>query len=658
MYRGQSCVTNRYSRRGITRREVIVVSCVAILLIAIISPLVIYSRESSRLLHCQSNLKRLGTGLAAYHTTYQCLPPAAIWSTQSMHSLSLNMSTRPDLFTHANWALMLLPFVGEEHLAEKMDFRQPVSVEQNSAVRTTFLSVMTCPGDSFNQAENLHIFEPAPGQAISFARGNYAINGGSHNMRLVPGSTTIPSGDGAQLKIDRENREFQYWGNGVAGFNISFRQKDFANGSSSLVVFDEVRAGIHPVDPRGVWAFGQIGGSVTWAHGVNGDDYGPNNQWPRSDDILGCARLHNTVGTETLTKEGMPCVSYLDSNTNATARSLHTEGANVLFLDGASRFLSNQIDPGLWHAIHSRETPSELLNSNDFDHQLATENFEEKTASCDETKTTKQRVIEKPTTLTNSIEMQFVLVPAGTFTMGIPDSGNDFDPPPETPAHPVTLTDDFLLGQYEVTQEQYLRIMGSNPSYHLPENSSGDNIANFPVEQVTWYEAHDFCRQLSNLPAEQIKGRSYRLPTEAEWEYACKAGSDEPFNWSRYQNRSGGTGYAGGIRPALPVTPVGHYTANSMGIYDMRGNVWEWCSDWFDRDYYRRSPRENPRGPAQGFIKVVRGSDWRFTGETCRIDYSMMPPWKASPFVGFRIVCELHQIPDENSIHNHGDVAD
>ena len=325
-----------------------------------------------------------------------------------MHSLSLNLSTRPDLFTHANWAILLLPFVGEEQLAEKMDFHQPVSVEQNAAVRTTFLSVMTCPVDSFNQSGNPHIFEPAPGQSISFARGNYAINGGSHNMRLMPGSTTIPAGDGAQLKIDRENRGFHYWGNGVAGFNISFRQKDFANGSSSLVVLDEVRAGIHPIDPRGVWAFGQIGGSITWAHGVNGDDYGPNNQWPRSDDILGCARLHDTVGTETLTREGMPCVSYLDSNTNATARSLHTEGANILFLDGASRFISNRIDPGLWHAIHSRETPSELFSSNEFAHQLATENFKEKTALSDETKTTKQRVIEKPAALTNSIGMQFV----------------------------------------------------------------------------------------------------------------------------------------------------------------------------------------------------------------------------------------------------------
>lgn len=645
MYRRQPGYSTQSSRRGITKRDVIVLFCVMSLLIAIVSPFVFGSRESARLLHCQANLRRLGTGMHAYQATYESLPPAAVWSTQAMHSLSLNLSTRPDLFTHANWAVLLLPFVGEQQLADQMDLRQAISAEANREARTTSLSLMTCPADSYNLPDNSHIFNPAPGQSIKFARGNYAINGGSHNMRYTPGSTTIPAGDGVQLKIDQATRLFQYWGNGVAGINTSFRQEDFSNGSSSLVVFDEIRAGIHPVDSRGVWAFGQIGGSVTWAHGVNGDDYGPNNQWPRSDDILGCARLHETVGTEVLTREGMPCVSYLDSNTNATARSLHTGGANVLFLDGASRFISNQIDPGLWHAIHSREAPAEFFNSDQFVDQLATDNFENE-APPEFSQPDQTQVDGLPSDLTNTLEMQFALIPAGTYMMGVPDKGNHFNPPPETPAHSVSITDAFLLGRYEVTQSQYSQVMGSNPSYHASRHTDGEDTDSYPVEQITWYEAQGFCKQLSSLPAEMAEGRRYRLPTEAEWEYACRAGSDQPFSWNPNRVRSDDSGNAGGIRPPLPVSAVGQYPPNNFGMYDMRRNVWEWCSDWFDRDYYSRSPRENPQGPAQGFIKVVRGTDWRFTGEACRIDYSMMPPWKASPFVGFRVICEVRQIPD------------
>ncbi|QDT96525.1 SUMF1/EgtB/PvdO family nonheme iron enzyme [Gimesia aquarii] len=645
MNRRQPGCSTQSSRMGITKRDVIVMICLAFLLIAIMSPLIVYSRESARLFHCQANLKRLGTGMQAYQATYESLPPAAVWSTQAMHSLSLNMSTRPDLFTHANWAVMLLPFVGQDQLADQIDFHQAISAEKNREVRTASLSLMNCPADSYNLPENPHVFEPAPERSIEFARGNYAINGGSHNMRLAPGSTTIPAGDGVQLKTDQTTRLFQYWGNGVAGFNISFRQEEFSNGSSSLVVFDEIRAGIHPVDPRGVWAFGQIAGSVTWAHGVNGDDYGPNNQWPRSDDILGCARLHETVGTETLTREGMPCVSYLDSNTNATARSSHTEGANVLFLDGASRFISNQIDPGLWHAIHSRETPEELFQSDNFADQLATVDFESE-ATPQSSQSERIQAGDLPSELINSLGMQFALIPAGTFMMGIPDHGNHVNPPQETPAHSVSITGAYLMGRYEVTQAQYLQVMGSNPSYHTSEHSFEEASNLYPVEQVTWYDTQEFCRRLSDIPEEKARGRHYRLPTEAEWEYACRAGSNKPFSWSRSRDQSDDSGHAGGIRPPLSVASAGQYSANPFGLYDMRGNVWEWCSDWFDRDYYSRSPRENPQGPAQGFIKVVRGTDWRFTGEICRIDYSMMPPWKSNRFVGFRVICELHQKPD------------
>src|SRR5690606_15083633 len=135
--------------------------------------------------------------------------------------------------------------------------------------------------------------------------------------------------------------------------------------------------------------------------------------------------------------------------------------------------------------------------------------------------------------------------------------------------------------------------------------------------------------------------RNYRLPTEAEWEYACRAGKSESYRWVRQRAAGDRSGEAAGISPPLPLAPVGSYPPNPLGLYDLRGNAWEWTADWFDRDYYARSPVNEPQGPAIGDLKVVRGGDWRFVGENCHIDYPLLPPWKASPVVGFRVVCVI-----------------
>src|SRR5690606_13864500 len=120
---------------------------------------------------------------------------------------------------------------------------------------------------------------------------------------------------------DVGSRIFQYWGNGVAGFNKSFRRDEFTNGRSTLVTFNEIRAGIDPIDIRGSWALGHIAASATWGHGINGDAYGPNNSWARSDDIQGGPALSEKYGAERLVELGMPCVSYIDRNQNAASRS-------------------------------------------------------------------------------------------------------------------------------------------------------------------------------------------------------------------------------------------------------------------------------------------------------------------------------------------------
>jgi prepilin-type processing-associated H-X9-DG protein len=437
--------------------------------------------------------------------------------------------------------------------------------------------------------------------------------------------------------MDRESGSFRFSGNGIAGINQAFSIDEFDNGQATLVALEEIRAGIHAVDPRGAWALGQIAASITWAHGVNGDDYGPNNLFKNSDDILGCPRLHELLGKEMLAQEGMPCVSYLDFNQNATARSRHPGGVNVLFLDGRVRFVSDRVDRGLWHVMHSRETPRDVLPDG-FDRNLA--------RIGDVAEAPADARLGAPdgeplSTRENSLGMQFVLIPAGEFTMGVPDAGNTHNLPDECPPHKVRLTRPYYLGSHEVTQQQFAQVMGRNPSFHQPDAADEETSDQFPVEQVTWNEARDFCRQLAELSAERTEGRRYRLPTEAEWEYASRAGSTAPYNWHLMRPAQDDSGDAAGIQPALPVKPVGTYPPNALGLYDMRGNVWEWTADWFDREYYRRSPVEDPRGPERGFIKVVRGSDWTFVGEGCKINYPMLAPWKSSRTIGFRVVCEL-----------------
>jgi formylglycine-generating enzyme required for sulfatase activity len=287
--------------------------------------------------------------------------------------------------------------------------------------------------------------------------------------------------------------------------------------------------------------------------------------------------------------------------------------------------------------MHSRETPRDALVDG-FDRNLT---LVDAAPEAPAPQTDAAAPGDEPLSiLHNSLGMSFVLVPSGEFTMGLPDSGNENDLPDESPAHRVQLTKPYYLGRHEVTQNDFEQVMGRNPSYHQAAVVGGDPSDQFPVEQATWFDAADFCRKLGELPGEQAAGRRYRLPTEAEWEYAARAGSADAYRWRRNRSIDDESGEAAGIEPPLPVKPVGSYPANAFGLYDMRGNVWEWCADWFDRGYYRRSPGDDPRGPARGFIKVVRGSDWTFVGEGCKINYPMLAPWKSSRAIGFRVVCE------------------
>jgi prepilin-type processing-associated H-X9-DG protein len=631
---------------------------VILLLLALAFPLLVSAREVARRSSCKGKLSQWGVALQAYHDVHRSLPPAAVWSTTSTESLALHMSKQIDRFTHANWAQMLLPHIGEEQLATRFNPNRPVAEAENEAGRTKSFSRMNCPSDTFNRADNPYVFESGAGRSIKFARGNYAINAGTHCYKDGPGSTSSPYGDPAHLVIDRETREFRLWGNGVAGFNVSFSLNDFANGTSTLVALEEVRAGIHQLDLRGTWSLGQIAASATWGHGVNGDDYGPNNQRSRADDIIGCGQLHEILGEKTLARERMPCVSYVDANQNATARSQHPGGANVLFMDGAARLISDDIDPGLWHVMHSRETPAAVL-AEAFEQRLSVVKFEGEApvpvpplgVAFSVSTNTESTGTAENNPVTNSLGMRFALIPAGEFIMGIPDVGNSAEGL-EWPTHQLRITRPFLLGVHEVTRGQYKTILGAPPGAAATpsgnvDSQSSDADAELPVVDVTWDEAAEFCQRLSELPTERAADRWYRLPSEAEWEYACREGRSRPYRWSYHREPHDDSGETAGIVPALRMCPIGSFRPNNFGLYDMRGNAWEWTADWFDREYYKRSANDDPRGPSHGYLKVVRGGDWRFIGEPCHIDYPVMPPWKRSPFVGFRVVCEAQTIVRE-----------
>jgi formylglycine-generating enzyme required for sulfatase activity len=255
-----------------------------------------------------------------------------------------------------------------------------------------------------------------------------------------------------------------------------------------------------------------------------------------------------------------------------------------------------------------------------------------------------------PKEITNILGMKFALIRAGTFRMGSPpeEAGRTAD---EGPLHEITITRPFYLGVYPVTQMQYQLVMKTSPS-HFARTARGKELVKdmetryFPVERVTWGNAVVFCRKLSERPEEQAEGRVYRLPTEAEWEYACRGDSPHPFHLgpslsSTLANFDGNYPYGGAPRgPFLRRTcVVGSYPANAFGLHDLHGNVWEWCQDWYGEHYYQESPAEDPQGPAAGDRRVVRGGCWSSPGSNCRTAYrGKLEPGDHLHRVGFRVV--------------------
>jgi formylglycine-generating enzyme len=244
----------------------------------------------------------------------------------------------------------------------------------------------------------------------------------------------------------------------------------------------------------------------------------------------------------------------------------------------------------------------------------------------------------QPARVSNSLGMEFVFIPAGTFVMGSPPREAYRDP--NESEHEVTLTRPFYMQVTEVTQGQWKALMGSNPS---AAKGCGDAC---PVERVSWRDCIAFIEKLN---ARQ-EGR-YRLPTEAEWEYACRAGTKTAFSWGDAVNcslgmfnnnsrRGAGTCLAflegRGLKRDSPA-PVRSYPANPWGLFDMHGNVWEWCEDWFEP--YPTMGLTDPTGPSSGVGRVRRGGSWFKYATFCRsANRNYAHPASRYATTGFRLV--------------------
>ena len=246
---------------------------------------------------------------------------------------------------------------------------------------------------------------------------------------------------------------------------------------------------------------------------------------------------------------------------------------------------------------------------------------------------------------------EMVWIPPGTFVMGSPASEAERDA--DETQHTVTLTQGFYMGEFLVTQADYLAVMGNNPSYFTPANGYTLDLTR-PVEDVSWYDATDYCAQLT--AQEQAAGRLpvgwvYRLPTEAEWEYACRAGTTTAFYCgsallSGMANFDGQYGYdasVGDIYNANGIylgctTAVGSYQPNAWGLYDMAGNVEEWCMDWYGG--YPAGSVTDPTGPPSGSFRVIRGGGWLSFARYCRSAYrgNIYYPSYRLDYLGFRVV--------------------
>jgi len=242
---------------------------------------------------------------------------------------------------------------------------------------------------------------------------------------------------------------------------------------------------------------------------------------------------------------------------------------------------------------------------------------------------------EETIMLPGNVPLEMVWIEPGTFMMGSKFSPQEtasrfcgkaefFED--EHPQHKVRITQGFWMGKYEVTQAQWQTVMGNNPS-----RFKGDRN---PVESVSWNDCQEFVIKLG-----QKAGAAFRLPTEAEWEYACRAGSTTAYCFGDDASRLGDYAWYDD-NSGKQTHPVGQKKANAWGLYDMHGNVWEWCEDWYHADFYSKSPERDPLNTSTGDNRVLRGGSWYISAGYCRsANRGRDCPTDTFSSLGFRVVC-------------------
>lgn len=346
-------------RRAFTLIELLIVLGIIGLLVALVMPAIQYARESARRTQCTNNIRQIGVAMQNHHDTKKTLPAAVTWSPAGeplgggllpigvIDRVARTGDKSQDTI-YGNWVISLLPFAEETNLA--FNPKRPISDISNQTVRQTKLPWMICPTDPYTDEPFIRGGDP-------YARGNYALNVGPDGNCI---SGTMPDGEPCvagftAVGTPLQTRNSQVWGSGIGGVNKSFRLGEITDGTSHTIAVVEVRAGLAKMDPRGVWALGQVGASLIARAGLHGDSDHPNAGG--TDDFIGCTDLTIAVGPGTLGMERMPCNasgSAMEANTQAGSRSSHVGGVNVLMCDGSVHFILDEIAPNVWHGMQTR----------------------------------------------------------------------------------------------------------------------------------------------------------------------------------------------------------------------------------------------------------------------------------------------------------------